>query len=324
MTQDIRWADFWVPPLEDIAEAISEGLSKNYTDVDVSVAGCPDLRQLGCAFPGLAGQPFLVEIGGEPLVHNPHYRGQGSFDLEEIMSSCGRPEGKLLGAGFPSLVATGGKCGELMPCMELAGQNLSKVARVGESKQCIVEDYPSHLHGGLGNLYVCDGLPCDVIQVEVRGRFGSEASLTQAIRAALSPLVADEEGKDMALGGVFSVVEGQVRAHVSPDFECISFPYYDQEKDEVVRPDFLQFYEGMGPDLTCLSVLWTGDPTNGALHLRPSGEHTHFFSTKGRAEAGHYHHDVSPETIHYKGYFHPAEQVARVADIYAELKKRAG
>ena len=263
------------------------------------------------------GSLFLLRLVANPL----SARNQGGFDLEEIMSACGRSEGKLLGAGFPSLVATGGKCSELMPCMELAGQNLSKVARVGERKQCIVEGYPSRLHGGLGNLYVSDGLPGDVIQVEVRGRFGSEASLTQAIRAALSPLVVDEQGKDMALGGVFNVVEGQVRTHVSPDFERVPFTYYDQEKDEVVRPGFLQFYEGMGPDLTCMSVLWTGDPTNSALHLRPTGEHTHFFSSKGRAEAGHYHHDVSPETIHYKGYFCPAEQVARVAEFYAELKK---
>ena len=43
---------------------------------------------------------------------------------------------------------------------------------------------------------------------------------------------------------------------------------------EQVVADFLRFFEPVGPDLLCFSVLWTGDPTGGALDLRPSGEHT--------------------------------------------------
>ena len=320
MTPEIRQAQFWVPPLADIADALRVGLETNYDKVDVSVTSCPDLQGMGCAFEGLCGRPFLVEIGGEPLVHNPAHRNRGSFDLSEIMTSCGRPRGRIIGAGFPSLVATGGRCGELMPCLELSGSNRSKLARVGAEMECVVEDYPSHLFGGLGNLYVSDGLPGDVVRLEARGRTGEEASLSQAIRAALAPLVAGQPDREIALGGVFRVVTGQVRAHLSPDFDCVPFPYYDPEKEEVIRPDFLQFYEGMGPDLTCMSVLWTGDPSGGDLNLRPSGEHTHFFSTIGRPEAGHYHHDVTPETIHYIGYFHPAGFVVRIADIYRELK----
>ncbi len=319
---DIRQAEFWVPSLSDIALAVEDGLGSNYAEVDVSVLPCPDLRNFGCAFSGLGGDPILVEIGGEPLVHNPRYRDEGSLDLRELLEACGRPRGKLLGAGFPSLAATRGKCGELMPCMELPGRNLSKLARVGRQGQCIVEDYHSHLHGGLGNLYVCDGLPGDVIRVEVRRRTGDEGSLSQAIRASLQPLVADTPGKEIALGGVFAVEQGKVRAHVSPDFDCVPFPYYDQDEERVVRPDFLQFYDGMGPELMCMSVLWTGDPSEGALNLRPTGEHTHFFSTRGRNEAGHYHYDVTPETIHYVGCFHPAGRIVRVADIYAILGKR--
>ena len=319
MIDDIQTAEFWIPPLAELADAIRTGLEANYADVDVAVAPCPDLTELGLAFSGLAGRPFLIEIGGEPLVHTPAYRDQGSFDLQAILRACDRPEAKLMGAGFPSLVATGGKCGELMPCMEMQGRKSSKLARVGAEKQCLVEDYSSHLHGGLGNLYVSDGLAGDTIRLDVRRRTGEEASLSRAIRSALLPLVAGGKGREIALGGVFSVLQGQIRAHISPDFECIPFPYYDPEKEEVIRPDFLQFFEGMGPDLTCMSVLWTGDPTGGTLNLRPTGEHTHFFSTKDRPEAGHYHHDVTPEEIHYVGHFHPAGRVARVADIYAKL-----
>jgi hypothetical protein len=38
-------------------------------------------------------------------------------------------------------------------------------------------------------------------------------------------------------------------------------------------------------------------------------EHTHFF---GETEGGHYHYDVTPEEIHYVGYFVPAEVLIRV------------
>ena len=71
----------------------------------------------------------------------------------------------------------------------------------------------------------------------------------------------------------------------------------------------------MGPNLLCFSVLWTGDPTGFGLHLRSSGEHTHFFAIDGKQEAGHYHGDVTPEEIAYSGYFHPATMVFRINDL---------
>ncbi len=320
MIPDIRQATFWEPPLPELAAALQTGLRKDFKEVEVDIQACPDLRQLGCAFAGLGGRPFLIELGGEPLVHNPRYRRHGNFDLDVILGCLSRQSSCLLGAGFPSLVVTGGKCGELIPCLAMNGQNLSKLARVGERGHCVVKSYASHLHGGLGNLYVCDGLPSDVIRLEVQRRSGEQASLPLAIRTALHDRFSDCGRGEIALGGVIRIVAGQVRAHISPDFECIRFPYYDADRNEVFRPDFLRYYQGMGPDLTCMSVLWTGDPTGGSLHLRPTGEHTHFFSTAGRSEAGHYHFDVTPDTIHYIGYFHPAGHVARVANIYRLLE----
>ena len=83
--------------------------------------------------------------------------------------------------------------------------------------------------------------------------------------------------------------------------------------------DFLQFYEPVGPELQCYSVLWTGDPTGGNLSLREAGEHTHFHSYKNLKDAGHYHFDVTPEEINYIGYFNIPKEVYRVNNIYKEL-----
>ncbi|MCP4385317.1 MAG: PTD012 family protein [Hyphomicrobiales bacterium] len=317
-TLEIKEGTFFVPDLDAIAETIEHHLRDVFAEVSVSVATCPDLTTIGCAQVGLGGSPALIEIGGEPYVHNPLYRAEGSFDLRAIAETADLAGCKLIGAGFPSLTETAGKCGELMPCEDLDGVRLSKLAWVGASGEPRLEDYRSSQHGGLGNLYACRGLTGDVVRIVVRKRTGEEASFTQAIRSALVGLTADGT-RHIGLGGVFRVLEGKVRAHISPDFECIPFPYYDTEKNQVTRPDFLRFYDDMGPDLTCLSVLWTGDPSGGQLHLRPTGEHTHFFNTVGRQEGGHYHFDTTPESISYEGYFHPAERVVRVNDIYARL-----
>ena len=322
-TLDIKQAAFFVPELDDLVAAIGSSLQVNYAESSISVEPCPDLRQFGCAQQGLRGDPTLIEIGGEPYVHNPQYRDEGSFDLHAIAKAAGMAGSKLIGAGFPSLVATKGKCGELMPCQDLSGDCLSKLARVGAVGEPLLEAYPSSLHGGLGNIYASQGLAGDVIRITARRRIGDEGSLSQIIRRGLAELT--ENGrKHTGMGGVFRVLKGKVRAHISPDFECIPFDYYDTERNEVTRPDFLKFYDDMGPDLTCMSVLWTGDPENGALHLRPTGEHTHFFSTSGKRHGGHYHFDTTPDIIAYEGYFYPAARVIRVNDIYERLSQANG
>ncbi len=195
----------------------------------------------------------------------------------------------------------------------LPGDVRSKVARVGRNKECIVEDYGAMIHSGLSNLYLCDGRPGQAVKLEVSIRSGDEASLTQAIRKSMIDNLAASDARQIALGGVFKITGGRVRSHVMPDYNCIGFEYFDEERNEAFR-DFLQFYE-MGPNLLCFSVLWTGDPTGFGLHLRSSGEHTHFYAIDGKQEAGHYHGDVTPEEIAYSGYFHPTTMVFRINDL---------
>ena len=65
--------------------------------------------------------------------------------------------------------------------------------------------------------------------------------------------------------------------------------------------------------------MWTGDPTEGKLNLRESGEHTHFYDFKNKSCSGHYHFDVTPDEIEYECYFNTADTVYRVNNIYKEL-----
>ncbi len=323
----MKRAALWSPPLEDLAPVLREGLQANYACVDVEVTECPDLRTLGCASRGICGSPVLLEVGGEPYAHNPRYR-HITFDMAEMASDCGQAEGSVFGAGMAFTGALDGHCGEVIATLQASGVNRSKVARVGPQLECIVEPYGSTRHSGLSNLFLSEGRPGPVLKVSVERRTGSERSLTQALRKSLQahPEIGGEDGlrgaRQVGLGGVFVIEAGQIRSHIMPNYECIAHQYYDTEAEEVVA-DFLQFYEDMGPDLLCLAVLWTGDPTGGALHLRESGEHTHFFHMGELNQAGHYHYDVSPDTIRYTGYFNVAAELVRIGDIYAELERKS-
>ena len=248
-------------PLEALRDALARGLQANYRDVRVRVRPCPDLRAVGCAWPGLGGSPCIVDIGGEPYAHNPSYRDV-QFAVPDVLSCTGLNGSRVLGAGMACPAHNDGHCGEV------------------------------------------------IANLDVGVRDGS--------RVALAPLAATGLGP-IALGGVFQVVAGQIRSHVMPDYDCIGIPYYDVYREQVVG-DFLRFFEPVGPDLLCFSVLWTGDPTGGALDLRPSGEHTHFFHPRDPGRGGHYHYDVTPEAVHYRGWFAPAEAVYRVGNIYARLR----
>lgn len=327
MMEAMKRAPLWTPPLEELARFLRAGLQANYAFVEVEVTECPDLRTLGCASQGISGSTVLLEVGGEPYAHNPKYR-HVTFDMAEMADDCGQAEGSLFGAGMAFPGVLDGHCGEVIATLQAGGVNRSKVARVGPRQECIVEPYSSTRHSGLSNLFLCEGRPGPVLKVSVERRTGGERSFTQALRKSLQahPQIggdgAPAGARQVGLGGVFVVEAGRIRSHVMPDYECIAHRYYDTEAEEVVA-DFLQFYEHMGPDLLCFAVCWTGDPTGGRLHLRESGEHTHFFHMGDLSQAGHYHYDVSPDTIRYAGYFNVAAELVRVGDIYAEIERQS-
>ena len=216
----------------------------------MEVTRCPDLRAIGCAWPGLGGTPCIVDVGGEPYAHNPRYR-EVRFAVPELQRCIGRDGGRMLGAGMACPAALDGHCGEVIANLDTRGQDASRVARVAPDGSCVVEPYRGALFAGLANLFISDGAPGPVLEIEVSHRTGAEGSLPQALRAALAPLAAAGAGPT-ALGGVFQLLAGQIRCHVMPDYDCIDHLYYDIQREEVVS-EFLRFYEPVGPGLLCFS-----------------------------------------------------------------------
>ncbi len=320
MQLNIEKSKFSEFSLDDIREALQEGLSKNYKAVEVSVVDCPNLRNWNCPSEGISGNQKIIDVGGEPYMHDPKFLG-AEFDYEEISKKIGSEKSYALGAGSGAMSCINGHCGELIINENLiTNESKSIIARVSEDKKCIVEKYSARIHGGLGNIFYTDGKQGKVLKLKIKERIGQQGSLPQAIRKSLIENL-KIENNHLALGGVFRIKNGKIRSHVQPDYKDIKHEYYDPKLMKCTK-DFLQFYEPVGPELQCYTVLWTGDPTGGNLNLRESGEHTHFHSYNHNKDAGHYHFDVTPDKIEYEGYFNTAEEVHRVNNIYKELSDK--
>ena len=321
MELTIEKAPFAKTSLEQISEALKKGLQKNYKLVEISIVDCPNLKQWDCPAEGLSGNQKIIDVGGEPYMHDKKLIG-AEFDYEEIAKKIGSEKSYALGAGSGAMSCLGGHCGELVINENfITNESRSIIAQVDENQKCKSSKYSARKHGGLGNIYNSDGKPGKVIKIMIKGRSGKQGSLPQAMRTALKENLSTENDNHFAVAGVFRILNGKIKSHVQPDYDTIKHEYYDPKQMKCVK-DFLKFYEPIGPHFQCYSILWTGDPTGGKLNLRESGEHTHFHSYKGTQDAGHYHFDVTPEEIEYECYFNIPEEVHRVNNIYKELASK--
>ena len=314
-------AKFSNPSLEVVAKALDEGLKVHFEQTQVKITECPNLKQWDCPAEGLSGNERIIDVGGEPYMHDKKYIGT-EFNYEEISKKIGSQKSYALGAASGAMSCLEGRCGELVVNENLTtNESRSVIAQVDKDKKCMSKKYNARKHGGLANIYFSDGVKGKVIKIYLKKRIGKQGSLPQIIRASLIKNIDIKENNHIALGGVFRIKNGGVKSHVQPDYDDIKHDYYDKKLMKCTK-DFLQFYEPVGPKLQCYSVLWTGDPTGGNLDLRESGEHTHFHSYDGKNDAGHYHFDVTPNEIEYECYFNLAHEVYRVNNIYKELRSK--
>lgn len=156
--------------------------------------------------------------------------------------------------------------------------------------------------GLMGNFYLSQNKQGKVLKILAKRRISNE-NYTESIRAVLLAKYGQE--KPISMGGVFLIKKGTAYLHIMPK-------YWPKEPstNESVNNEWLKYYKvEMSPDkpLVCLSIIHSHDP---GYNLRM--EHTHCFNLKTQTEAGHYHYDVSPESIVYEGYFNPVDQVFRL------------
>ncbi|XP_020628436.1 ester hydrolase C11orf54 homolog [Orbicella faveolata] len=59
-----------LPPLEELVQVLKAGLAKNFSNVEVEVVDCPDLREKPwkLAAPGICGRTRIADVGGPPYL----------------------------------------------------------------------------------------------------------------------------------------------------------------------------------------------------------------------------------------------------------------
>ncbi len=146
---------------------------------------CPNLREWDCPSEGISGNQKIIDVGGEPYMHDPNFIG-AEFDYQEISKMIGSEKSYALGAGSGAMSCLDGHCGELVINENLiTDESRSIIARVSPDKKCIVEKYSARKHGGLGNIFQLTGdFTEKVNQKKIKEYFNDKVDLVVSDMAA--------------------------------------------------------------------------------------------------------------------------------------------
>ncbi|XP_077995627.1 ester hydrolase C11orf54 homolog [Glandiceps talaboti] len=291
----VQKKELYVPDYEEVAKVLQGGLSTNFSTVSVDIVDCPDLTKppYTLAAPGLCGNPRLTDVGGVPYLI-PTAQKDKIYNFQDVAEQIELPGAFIIGAGAgPHHVI--GVNNEMIANAIDGGENHTYTCKVNpEDQSYILEKGKSTDFCLLANLYASEGKPGKVIEVKASTRTGEENFVT-CMRKTLKEKYGD---LPVGIGGAFLIEKGKAKIHVMPAFSTKPL----QSEDDV--NEWLHFYN-MKSTLVCLSTFISHDP---GLDLRV--EHTHCFSHHG--DGGHYHYDVTPDEVEYRGYFVPAEYIYRI------------
>jgi hypothetical protein len=141
---------------------------------------------------------------------------------------------------------------------------------------------------------LCEGKTGKVLKVSAKKRIGTE-NFISSMRLTLAEHFTE---KTIGLGGVFLLKEGKAKQHVMDQFSKVPI------NTEIELNSWLTFHEMHSP-LINLGTLVTNEAD---LDLRLQ----HFHSFSQHNEGGHYHADVTPETVEYEGYFNIGQRIVRI------------
>ncbi|GAB0095024.1 C11orf54 [Sergentomyia squamirostris] len=294
----------FIPDNQELKRVLLAGLQKNFQDVSVDFVQCPDLSAApyNLASSGLDGSPTIVEYGGAPYLL-PLVQLEKLYDVNTVCwKVCQMRQMKqflAIGAGAGPYPYCNTNAEGIFNLKRLPNGNLvskSHLALVNAEKQCERRDIPATetRSAVLGNIYLSEGKPGQVLRIHCRKRTGQNNFITQ-IRETITNHFVD---KDIGLGGVFLLKEGSAYQHVMQDFSKTPI------NTEQELNTWLKFYDMEAP-LVAVGTLVTNEMD---LDLRLQ----HFHSFSGSTWGGHYHYDTTPDTVEYEGFFGIGERIVRI------------
>ncbi|CEM27452.1 unnamed protein product [Vitrella brassicaformis CCMP3155] len=289
------------PPLDELANALSDGLARFFADVLVEVVDCPDLTAapFGCAFSALGGDPCIIDVGGVDNLFPCARRGK-YFDLSAIEQQIGAGRSCFIGAGAGPFQEVQHNC-EWICNVRLPEANESRCAVMeGTDKGSgyTIERPKTTCFGILGNLYACKGEPCKVLHIKAGRRTGKDPSGKDLPQCLASILASSFPSRPVSLGGVMAMHAGKARLHIMSDFTD------DPIRSNDAIENWLNYFEVPAP-MTFMFVSTSIDP---GMDLRTV--HTHGWH-EGKY-GGHYHNDTTPDEVSYEVYVNVAECIYRI------------
>ncbi|CAO1302711.1 unnamed protein product [Diamesa tonsa] len=248
---------------------------------------------------GINGDPTIIEYGENSYFY-PHYNKCKIYDLVPMVRNIkGFEEKEFLtfGGGAGDFTIFNQTCEGSFNMKVYSNDTVSNegyLARTTNSAMDLVKLNSNETRGtAFGNLFVSEGKPGNILKVTCRNRFG-KVNFVSAMRKSL---ISRFPGKTIGLGGVFIINNGTAMIHV-----------IDDNLMKIPRKQLSQWvqYFNMTAPLVGVGTLVTNNPCLKLERL----EHFHIYSQHG--EGGHYHYDVTPDTIEYEGYFIAAERIVRI------------
>lgn len=269
----------------------------------LEIVDCPNLSQapFHLASSGLSGDPVVLEYGS-PAYLLPLVQRDKIYDLVPMVRNISGYENKeffIAGAGAGPHPLINQNCEGIMNlAISSNGKvtNETHISRVDQNGEMEVQKVPETETRSalLGNIFLSEGKPGQVLKVTCRKRIGSE-NFISAMRLSMAEHFKDQT---VGVGGVFILKTGKAKQHVMDDFS--KKPVTTEEE----LNNWLKFYDMSAP----LIAVGTFVTDEADLDLRL--QHFHSFSKHG--EAGHYHYDVTPDVVEYEGYFNVGARIVRI------------
>uniref|UniRef100_A0A2A4J2U6 DUF1907 domain-containing protein n=1 Tax=Heliothis virescens TaxID=7102 RepID=A0A2A4J2U6_HELVI len=347
----IKEKPLFQPPLQEIVDVLSAGLTSTFETVNVSAEDSPDLTRspYNLTSPGLTGNARLVEIGGPPYLL-PLVQRDKLYDLAALAQHLQRDPALVAGAGAGPWPHIGVNCEGIINLSIRngtvdQGTRIVSVEPVGAAKgssRYLQRQLPSSetRTALLGNYLLSEGKPgkgTRIVSVEPVGAAKGSSRYLQRLlpssetRTALLGNYLLSEGKP---GKVIKVV-AKKRIGPSNFITAIRETLKNHYGDKIVglggmfllRAGKVKFH--VMPDFSS-SALCTDDDVDSWLHYFEmsapithvgtlvTGDHgldlrvQHFHGFSQHGDGGHYHYDTTPEAVEYEGYFALASHIIRV------------